>query len=391
MKLNFLKKEQEQNTGKLSKKVLGISIGAAAATIIITISCCILIFGNNTEKTEDSDKVIKITEEQKAEHDLNPVYEEILPTCIQKGIRIYTCNDCSGVYEEYFGEFSEHIFALTSKKEATCSEEGESVETCEICKETRTESIPKTEHNFSAGQIISQANCNSEGIREFVCEKCGEKKEESIPKTDHIYETVSETKAGCISEGKRIIKCRICQDTYAETSKPIGHSWKDATCLEAKTCENCGLTEGKKLKHNIKNGDCLSCGETILLADKCELKIEQKFPLYVKAIDGSIIEIQKPPEYLFGDTRNEFRQCAPTDLFLTIPSVTMYHNKPQYDHIPKNYDFVAAIITPSNERVECKFIYSTNGRDYQHLFPTLMHIFEEGTYYLEFPTACEPE
>ena len=48
----------------------------------------------------------------------------------------------------------------------------------------------------------------------------------------------------------------------------MGHSWKDATCLEAKTCDRCGITEGDPLGHDwnaatcILPSTCSRCGET---------------------------------------------------------------------------------------------------------------------------------
>ena len=59
--------------------------------------------------------------------------------------------------------------------------------------------------------------------------------------------------------------CEICGITEGE---PIGHTWKEATCVEPKTCEICGETEGKELGHTWKEATCTEaktceiCGET---------------------------------------------------------------------------------------------------------------------------------
>ena len=39
-----------------------------------------------------------------------------------------------------------------------------------------------------------------------------------------------------------------------------GHSWKNATCTEPKTCEACGVTEGSALGHSWSDGECTVCG-----------------------------------------------------------------------------------------------------------------------------------
>ena len=55
---------------------------------------------------------------------------------------------------------------------------------------------------------------------------------------------------------------QICytNDASASTDKP-GHSWTDATCTEARTCDLCKVTEGDALGHSYADGTCGVCGE----------------------------------------------------------------------------------------------------------------------------------
>lgn len=49
----------------------------------------------------------------------------------------------------------------------------------------------------------------------------------------------------------------------ATNGSPLGHTWKEASCMAPKTCTVCGITEGDKLPHNISDSasKCTMCGE----------------------------------------------------------------------------------------------------------------------------------
>ncbi len=41
------------------------------------------------------------------------------------------------------------------------------------------------------------------------------------------------------------------------------HTWQDATCIEPKTCSECGETEGEPLGHTVHLGICSRCGKAV--------------------------------------------------------------------------------------------------------------------------------
>ena len=47
--------------------------------------------------------------------------------------------------------------------------------------------------------------------------------------------------------------CTECGETEGE---PLGHEWKDATCTDPKTCKVCGETEGDALGHDWEDATC---------------------------------------------------------------------------------------------------------------------------------------
>ena len=59
--------------------------------------------------------------------------------------------------------------------------------------------------------------------------------------------------------------CPQCGETILNSSdddndgEQCSHSWKTATCTEAKTCSKCGETEGNALGHTTTTGVCDRC------------------------------------------------------------------------------------------------------------------------------------
>ena len=100
----------------------------------------------------------------------------------------------------------------------------------------------------SFGHIWKDATC----IEPKHCVICGEKEGNQL---GHDFKFIS------CEEG---YECARCETTY----KKGQHTWKEATCTEAKTCEVCGKTEGNPLGHTweevtcSKPKTCSVCGET---------------------------------------------------------------------------------------------------------------------------------
>ena len=64
------------------------------------------------------------------------------------------------------------------------------------------------------------------------------------------------------------ITAKTCSDCGETEGEPLGHKWQEATCTEAKTCSRCGETEGEPLGHDWVEATCTEpktcarCGET---------------------------------------------------------------------------------------------------------------------------------
>ena len=65
----------------------------------------------------------------------------------------------------------------------------------------------------------------------------------------------------CEEEGEKTFTCSKCKDTYTETIETQDHIYMDADCTTAKTCVNCGTTQGRAKGHDYIQGVCTRCKE----------------------------------------------------------------------------------------------------------------------------------
>ena len=104
--------------------------------------------------------------------------------------------------------------------------------------------------------VTTEATCTAEGVKTFTCTKCGDSYTEAIEKSEHTYKDATCTDAKT---------CSACGATEGEA---LGHSYNKATCTKAETCSRCGSTKGSALGHNYKDATCTTpktcsrCGAT---------------------------------------------------------------------------------------------------------------------------------
>ncbi|MBQ8769224.1 MAG: redoxin domain-containing protein [Oscillospiraceae bacterium] len=77
----------------------------------------------------------------------------------------------------------------------------------------------------------------------------------------HDYQQTYTKAATCSAEGYKKFTCRKCGAVTRQEIPIKDHSYKDATCLQPKTCTGCSRTEGAALGHSY-GGDhlCIRCG-----------------------------------------------------------------------------------------------------------------------------------
>ena len=106
-------------------------------------------------------------------------------TCMEKGIRTFTCAVCESTRIEEIPATG-HVNTITKfAKEASCKSDGYSGDVfCQDCGKFLEEGkvIPKKEHTWDAGKVTTAATTTKEGTKTFTCTSCGTTKTEKITK-----------------------------------------------------------------------------------------------------------------------------------------------------------------------------------------------------------------
>ena len=111
--------------------------------------------------------------------------------------------------------------------------------------------------------LVFEATCTSSAVYCYSCE-CGEKGAkifESGDPLDHVWKS-----ADCMNPKT----CELCGVTEGSAED---HSWVDATCQAPKHCVFCGTVTGAVAKHNYDGISCTVCGKLIGDDDGTELPV----------------------------------------------------------------------------------------------------------------------
>ena len=226
----------------------------------------------------------------KTEHTWNSGVITTSPTCVERGVKIYTCNICQTTRTEELPATGNHQNTeLRNAKEATCTAEGYTGDI--YCKDCGTKlqtgkAIAKKAHTWDVGTVTKAATCTEAGIKTYTCTLCAATKTEELPATGNheCTELRDVREATCAEDGYTgDLYCRDC-GTKLQTGKTIAkkaHTWDagvittPATCTEkgvkTYTCTSCGGTKtnelpstGHKQKEvrNKKAATCMQSGYT---------------------------------------------------------------------------------------------------------------------------------
>ena len=226
----------------------------------------------------------------KTEHTWNSGVITTSPTCVERGVKIYTCNICQTTRTEELPATGNHQNTeLRNAKEATCTAEGYTGDIyCQDCgtKLQTGNAIAKKAHTWDAGIVTKTATCTESGVKTYTCTLCKATKTEEVPATgNHEHTELRDAReATCAEDGYTgDLYCKDC-GTKLQTGKTIAkkaHTWDagvittPASCTEkgikTYTCTSCGGTKtnelpssGHKQKEvrNKKAATCMQSGYT---------------------------------------------------------------------------------------------------------------------------------
>ena len=156
----------------------------------------------------------------------------------------------------------EHVWnSGTITKRPTCVETGVKTYTCLECQVTYTEEIPATGAHTMTTVVDQAATCGAAGSQHCECTVCHTKEAStSIPATGaHTMATVVDRAATCGAAGSQHRECTVCHTREASTSIPATGAHKFgayavtqqstvlATGTQARTCSVCGKTESTSI------------------------------------------------------------------------------------------------------------------------------------------------
>ncbi|MGN0469041.1 MAG: hypothetical protein ACI4GY_09980 [Acutalibacteraceae bacterium] len=119
-------------------------------------------------------------------HDYGDGVVTTVATCLQTGVRTYTCSRCSSSYTKEIEKLDHNWDSGVVTKAATCTEDGVITYTCSVGGETRTEVIKATGHTYDSGVVTKEATCTEKGIKTYTCTVCGDTVTEEIAMTGHV-------------------------------------------------------------------------------------------------------------------------------------------------------------------------------------------------------------
>ena len=204
----------------------------------------------------------------KTEHTWNSGVVTTPPTCIERGVKTYTCIVCKTTKTEELPATGNHQNTeLRNTKEASCTAEGYTGDIyCKDCgvKLQTGKTIAKKAHTWDAGVITTPATCTEKGVKTYTCTSCGGTKTNELPSTGHKQKEVRNKKAAtCMQSGYTgDTYCKDCGKKLSsgKTIAKLAHKWdagvitQEATCTEAGiktyTCTVCESTRIEELPAN---------------------------------------------------------------------------------------------------------------------------------------------
>lgn len=182
-------------------------------------------------------------------HDFSIVVYQEKPTCTASGYTTYQCSRC-GTQTNYTNEALGHNYKSEVTKEATCTEDGVRTYTCSRCSSSYTRAIEMLGHDFVHEEL--DPTCTEDGYKKDVCSRCHEENMEVLPALGHdIQKYVTVKQPTCTEDGAVEGTCERCGLKVSDVLLRMGHKYPAewtvekkptyfAEGLQYKLCKVCG-------------------------------------------------------------------------------------------------------------------------------------------------------
>lgn len=251
---------------------------------------------------------------------------EVKATCTQEGYDLSTCTVCgktekSNITKKANHKFDQTVFnydqnshwhvctvcaevcetqkhtpsteLIENKVEPTCTEDGgyDLVVRCVDCKKTLSNNrirLGRLEHNRDL-VVLEDDYCGERQISSIYCSRCNE----YVTSYGHHY--VKEvTSATCLSAGREVYTCELCDDSYTVDLPKLDHIRSDYIVIQTPDCENGGVVVKK----------CIVCDSEVAREN-----LEAKGHVYSSAVDGNVLV------HTCFDCNHSYREEISVDLY----------------------------------------------------------------------------
>ena len=171
-------------------------------------------------------------------------------TCLEKGEKLYTCEDCGETkVEKYEGT---HNYEKTEEVEATCTIDGSTTYTCKTCKDSYTDVTVRAQGHSTEGctwttKEQSNGGCSMLHVESANCKKCNEAVEHIFFYEKHDFSVSITTAATCKTDGVKTYDCKNCDYVETETFKDAkAHTYGEGVVnasVTTYTCSGCAATK----------------------------------------------------------------------------------------------------------------------------------------------------
>lgn len=266
--------------------------------------------------------------------------------CETPGTKYRTCTRCNAREDGKIDPKGHLVEGQRITVDATCTKEGYWVAKCSRCGAPQGQKtiIPAKGHAWEVWVTDTPAGCETEGKKHRVCSRCKKTETEIITPKGHVFEGQLKTvPAGCTKEGYTVVKCTNCdKEAEGRTILPaLGHDWSewvfnhDETCYEDgtkyRTCGRCdkmeeGTVPKKQHKENsqpkVVPATCVSDGYRVFTCIHCGKEMTERTILKKTGIHnmGEWITLKEATCEEYGEKYRKCANCTHMD-YVTLPKL----------------------------------------------------------------------
>lgn len=250
--------------------------------LILAIVCGVLSLALVIGGSVAISKAVKKNKQSKCEHEYGA--SEVLKeaTCLNTGLKVYTCEKCEKEELEdipAYGHTEAKIPAVSATCYSTGLTDGVKCAACEVVLVEPTKT-PMLSHNVVVDKAVN-ATCTTSGLTEGShCQRCDlvVQKQTVVPASGHHVVTVEGKAPTCVTTGRTEgSKCSRCDAVFSQQDviEALGHDLTErlaqaASCVEVGweayslcTREGCKYSTYKEIAafgHTFEDGSCKTCG-----------------------------------------------------------------------------------------------------------------------------------